>query len=71
MEDMLFLGQDRLKVKDEKVFINLKCSMLFDFLSEVFTHECVLHENGKTEESQKFNAKRVISPSNDPKEKAF
>ena len=41
-----------------------KCSFLFDFLSEVLKHDCVVHENGKTDESQKFNAKRVISSFN-------
>ena len=43
------------------MFMNPKCSCLFDFLSEVLTYDCVVHENGKTDESQKFNAKRGIS----------
>ena len=59
-----FLGQYRLRLKDENLFINRKCSFLFDFLSEVLTHDCVIHENGKTDESQKFNAKIIIIPFN-------
>ena len=64
MEDTPFLRTGWLTLKDEKVFISLKCSLLFDFLSEVFTHECVVHENRKADESLKFSAKRVIGPFN-------
>ena len=61
-----FFFQDRIGsgLMDENVFINLKCSFLFDFLSKVLTHNCVIHENGKTDESQKFNEKRVTCPFN-------
>ena len=54
-----FLGRDRLRLKDENVFIHFKCSFLFDFLPEVLTHDCVFREKEKTDESQKFNLKRV------------
>ena len=61
MEDTCFLGQDWLRLEDENLFINPKCYFLFDFMPEVSIHDCVVHENVKTYESQKFNAKRVIS----------
>ena len=44
---------DRLRFKDENVFVNLKCSFLFDLLTDVFTDNCVFHENRKTDKSQK------------------
>ena len=44
--------QDWLGLKDENVFINLKSSFLFDFLSEVLT----------LTKARNLNAKRVISP---------
>ena len=56
-----YLGQDRLMLKDENVFINLKCSFLFDFMSLVWTHDCVFHVEKKTDESQKFYVIIVIS----------
>ena len=56
-----FMVQDRLRLQDENVFINLGCSFLFDFLSKVLTHDRVVQENGKTDKSQKFNEKGVIS----------
>ena len=59
-----FLRQDRLRLKSENVFINLKCSFQFDFLPKVFTHDCVVHEKGKTDKSKKFNTQRVESPFN-------
>ena len=58
----LILGQDQLRFKNENVFIDLKHSFPFHFLSEVLTHDCVIHNKEKTDKSQKFNAKRVDSP---------
>ena len=57
-----FLGQDRHRLKDENVFINLKCSFLFDFMFYVLTHDCVVQTKIKPDKSPKFIAKRVISP---------
>ena len=57
-----FLRQDRLGLKDENVFINLKCYLSFYFLSYVLTHDCVIHKKDRTHKSQKFNAKRGICP---------
>ena len=54
-------GQNRLRLKDENVFINLKYPFPFDFMSEVLTHDCVVYENEKKTDNR-FNAKSLFVP---------
>ena len=52
-------------LKEENVFINLKCSFPYDFyVLSIDTLLCHPWKNKITDKNQKFNAKRVISPFN-------
>ena len=57
-----YLGQDRLRLEDENVFISLKCSFLFDFLSELLSHDCVVHETGKLTIARNSIQKELLVP---------
>ena len=50
-------------LKDANVFINLKCSFPFDFMSSVLTHDCVVHENEKNmTKARNLMAKEFLVP---------